>query len=194
MHPKELRAFQILHEFENNQAASQRQLARKLKVSVGLTNAVMRDMHEQGLFTVAAISGNRNRYILTSAGEAEISRLKREYLKHSLYYYGITRDRIAAILTNLQDNGNRSVCFCGIGLLTEIAFICLQQTQLELVAVIEDQKRNDVYFNVPVVPIGKVLDDFFDIALITAIERADTLVKALQGNGVSMDKVHLLWN
>lgn len=193
MRRKDLRAFRILEEFASNRAASQRALARKLKVSLGLMNADLKELEGQGLFTVDHIAGSRNRYTLTPAGIAEKTRLSREYIKHSLYYYSLARKRIITLLSDLEDDGADSVGFCGIGFLAEIAYICLRQTHLNLSAVIEDQSRYDLYFNAPVIPMTAVAKYRFDSVLVTVVESAETLVKDLNRNGLPKKKVQLIW-
>lgn len=194
MRSKDLRAFQILEEFETNRSASQRQLARKLNVSLGLMNAAVKDLEGQGLFTIEPRSGNRNQYILTPEGLAEKSRLGREYVRHSLYYYGIARDRITALLDALENDGSANIGFCGIGFLSEIAYICLQQTHLRLLAVIEEDSRHERFFDVPVISMQETHDYSFDAVLVTAIDSVGTLIQRLTTNGLPREKVQLLWN
>lgn len=194
MRRKDLRAFQILEEFLHHQTVSQRWLARKLNVSVGLMNATLKALEGQGLFTVEPHNGNRNRYILTAEGIAEKTRLNREYLKHSLYYYGIARTRIKTQLAALEKDGISDIGFCGVGFLAEIAYICLQQTQMRLIAVIADEGPGDWYFEVPVIPVEAANNFAFDMVLITAIESVEMRISQLHSHGVAKEKVQLIWH
>ncbi|MGB5985839.1 MAG: winged helix-turn-helix transcriptional regulator, partial [Desulfobacterales bacterium] len=61
----ELRTLRLLEVLEGNQILSQRELARKLDVSLGLVNSFVRRLAQKGYFKITTIPQNRVRYILT---------------------------------------------------------------------------------------------------------------------------------
>lgn len=195
MRRQERRTLQILEEFKGNQTASQRQLARKLSISLGLTNASLQKLTHQGLLKIDTISGNRNRYTLTSAGLAEKQRLNQAYVKESLVVYSAARDKIIALFDELEKEGNRQIVFFGTGLLAEVAYVSLQQTPLMLVAAIagDNQSNNGAFFDAPVVSLRNIGDFSFDIVLVTLMEPEDLIEDQLVYSGIQRNRIRFLW-
>lgn len=71
MDHQNFRTLQILEEIENSYGTSQRELAGKLNVSLGLVNSFMKRLAHKGYLKVTTIPKNRVKYILTPKGAAE---------------------------------------------------------------------------------------------------------------------------
>jgi hypothetical protein len=133
----------LLDAFESDHRVSQRSLARELGIALGLTNLLVKRLVHKGWVRVIHIKPNRVRYLLTPAGIAEKSRMSRAYFQASVQFYRRTRDRIqqqfAALSTDWPDNGTPGLCkrivFYGAGEVAEIGYICLSETDLQLVGV-----------------------------------------------------------
>ncbi len=99
----------ILDAFESDQGVSQRSLARKLGIALGLTNLLVKRLVRKGWVRVIHIKPNRVRYLVTPAGIAEKARMSRAYFESSVQFYRQTRDRIqhqfCALSTNWPGHG-----------------------------------------------------------------------------------------
>jgi hypothetical protein len=125
-------------------------------MALGLTNLLVRRIIGKGWVKVVHIRPNRVRYLLTPAGIVAKARLTREYLASSLLLYAEARERIRERLGELSaqlDVGDRTkrVVFLGAGEIAEIGYVSLQETDLELVGVV-DTERIKPFFGVPVTP------------------------------------------
>ncbi len=138
---------QILNAIDGGQSVSQRSLASSLGIALGLTNLLMRRLVGKGWVRVTRIKRNRVRYFLTPTGVAEKARLSRVYLQYSIRFYTSARVRIRESLATVGGPNTRIV-FCGAGEVAEIAYVCLQETPLQLVAVVGDT-RSRHFFGVP---------------------------------------------
>ena len=132
---------------------SQRSLARRLGIALGLTNLLLRRVVRKGWVRMIHIKPNRVSYLLTPTGIAEKAKMSRDSLRYSLRFYTDARQRVSARLTALATEWPtgcaKHVVFFGTGEIAEIAYICLQETDLKLVGAIDDQGR-DRFFDVPV--------------------------------------------
>jgi hypothetical protein len=80
--------------------------------------------------------------------------LAKAYVRESIGFYRETRDRIRQEFTELgaaihNGNGAIPVAFYGAGELAEIAYVCLQDTPFELVALIDPVSTRS-FFDTPV--------------------------------------------
>jgi DNA-binding MarR family transcriptional regulator len=168
---------EILAELETDTAVSQRTLARRLGIALGLTNLIVRKLVRRGWVRMIHVKPNRVRYLITPTGLAEKARMTRDYLAHTIRFYADARSRIVARLDELSEswprdesgNGDsaKRIAFYGSGEVAEIGYVCLQDTDLSLVAVIDDQ-RTRPFFGVSVLTRTQLRDD---PSLLDAIER-----------------------
>lgn len=202
MDPHERYAHQILSEIEGGAPISQRSLAGRLGIALGLTNLLVRRVVRKGWVKVIRIRPNRMRYLLTPAGIVEKARISRLFLQDSVRFYSSARDRIRSSLTAVAEGGanggdpRRRIVFYGAGELAEIAYICLQETDLELVGVIDDSNRS-VFLGLPVHSCQRVREGglaalSFDCVLVTSFESRDVTARQLEDIGISSDRIHWL--
>jgi DNA-binding MarR family transcriptional regulator len=145
----------MLGEVEAGRGVSQRSLARNVGVALGLTNLLLRRLARKGLIEIVKIKPNRVRYVITPAGVAEKARLTRAYLDYSIRFYAEARERLQHSFTALSaawrsdEEVEKRIVFYGSGEVAEIGYVCLQQTDLTLVGVVDDVPRGP-FFGLPV--------------------------------------------
>ena len=89
----------LLSELDRDGGATQRTLAIKLGVALGLTNLYLKRLVRKGSIKITTIPRNRIRYLLTPQGLAEKSRLTYQYMQYSLSYYRDMRGRLKEMLS-----------------------------------------------------------------------------------------------
>ena len=147
MDNQDLRTLKILEEIEKDKAPSQRYLAGKLNISLGLVNSFIKRLAQKGLFKVKNIPKKRVKYILTPKGAAEKTRLTYKYIQYSFQFYKSAREKLRILFYGLTKNGNKKIVFYGAGDLAEIAYISLTEVPIELVAVIDDNKAGEIFMD-----------------------------------------------
>jgi len=186
---------QILNAIDGGQSVSQRSLASSLGIALGLTNLLVRRLVRKGWVRVTRIKPNRVGYFLTPAGVAEKARLSRMYLQYSIRFYTTARVRIRESLTTIGGPNTRIV-FYGTGEVAEIAYVCLQETNLQLVGVVGDTNGRR-FFGVPVYTIDQVRDGIvgetpFDRLVVASFENREASGAKLKKMGVRSERVHWL--
>ncbi|MDJ0785033.1 MAG: winged helix-turn-helix transcriptional regulator [Desulfosarcinaceae bacterium] len=170
MDTNELRTYHLLEAIDTTPPPSQRELAKKLDISLGLVNAFIKRLARKGYFKVTTIPKNRVKYILTPKGAAEKARLTYEYIHYSFRYYRDMRKRLKALFSEFEGGNENRIVFYGISELAEIAFVTLQEAALELVAVVDEKKNGKKFFQHTVLS-PEALGQFeFDVVLITGVE------------------------
>jgi DNA-binding MarR family transcriptional regulator len=189
MNHQDLRTFQILEEIGNDHVPSQRELAGKLNVSLGLVNSFMKRLTQKGYFKIRNISRNRIRYILTPKGVAEKTRLTYQYIQYSYGFYKDARQKIRNLFQELAAAGVRRIVFYGIGDIAEIAFLSLQETPIDLAAIVDDLHVGVGFLSRVVAASSELENLSFDKILITANKDREDIVASLSAKGVAGDQV-----
>jgi DNA-binding MarR family transcriptional regulator len=192
MNPQDLRTLHLLEELEKNNSPSQRQLARQLNISVGLVNSFIKRLANKGYFKITHIPKNRVRYLLTPKGAAEKTRLTYEYIKYSYGFYRDARKKLRNLFKKLQALGVKKLVFVGASDLAEIAFLTLQETEIELITVMDDEKIGKKFLNHNVKAIDSICAIDFDRILITATDSLEYLKERLRHLDIECDRIELI--
>ena len=196
-------AHHILTEIGEGRPISQRSLASSLGIALGMTNLLLRRLVRKGLVRVSRIRPNRLAYFLTPAGMAEKARMSRDLFQRSVRVYASARDRIRAGFDRLSrewPNGpaaprdRKPIVFLGTGEAAEIAYVCLQETDLDLLAVIDFHGRKR-FFGVPVFSAHAIGADLLDLLrseqpVVVAFADNEQSHRVLAEAGVAPDRVY----
>jgi DNA-binding MarR family transcriptional regulator len=183
-----LRSFLLMSELESGEPVTQREIAGRLGIALGLVNSYLKTLAAKGFVTVKAMPRNRFAYLLTPKGFAEKSRLAFHHLSNFNKLYRVTRQDSLARFKSLRERGVNRVAFCGLDDLTEIAYLSLREAQLEL-AVVMDEKEGGRFIDYPVVSLEEGVDSLECPIVITSLQRAVELKVALRGLKVKEEMI-----
>jgi DNA-binding Lrp family transcriptional regulator len=146
MKPQDIQTLKILKELETNATISQRTLAQRLGVSLGLVNTFIKRLAKKGYFKISALSKKRLVYILTPKGITEKTRLTYEYLEYSMNLYKKTYTNLKNAFKEIEDSGIHDFGIFGIGELAEIVCIVLTETKLKLTHIVDPENVGQVFY------------------------------------------------
>lgn len=189
MDHQDIRTLKILEEIEGNYAPSQRYLSDQLNISLGLVNSFLKRLAQKGYFKATAIPRNRVKYILTPKGALEKSRLTYAYVQHSFQFYRDARKKLRTTLKQLDRKGIKNIVFYGTGDLAEIAYLSLQETDLELQAIIDEENQAKPFFKFQIQKPEILRNLRCDKVLITKIDSEDALREKLIKYGVKESNI-----
>jgi DNA-binding MarR family transcriptional regulator len=161
----------LLTELERNGTVTQRSLATKLGVALGLTNLYLKRLARKGYIKITTIPSHRIRYLLTPQGFAEKSRLTYQYMQYSLSHYRDMRARLREALSRATGNGVKRVVICGTGELAEMAYLSLREMDMTLVGFVDDGVRES-FLSYPVWRPEALAGWEFDAVLLADLEQA----------------------
>ena len=192
MDKKDIHTLRIMEEIDNDYTPSQRDLSRKLNISLGLVNSFIKRLVNKGYLKIANIPKNKLKYILTPKGAAEKTHLTYQYIQYSFDFYKKTRGKIRKLFKDLMAQGVRRVVFYGKSDFAEIAFISLQETSIVMIAIVDDNKIGDVFLG-SAVKNPAIIDSLsFDRILITSMNKEDTTLERLLKIGIPRSKIVML--
>lgn len=189
MDPKDIRTLKILEKVDNDVVPSQRDLARDLNISLGLVNSFIKRLVKKGYFKASHVPKNRMRYFLTPKGASEKTRLTYEYIQHSYKFYKEARQKMRDLYTELESQGVSYIVFYGAGDLAEIAYLSLQETNIRLVAVVDDEKNGKRFMRYTVVHPDRLGSLTFDRILITSLNSNEYIYQKIANLGLPAEAV-----
>ena len=178
----------LLSELERDGNVTQRSLATKLGVALGLTNLYVKRLVRKGFVKVTTLPPHRLRYLLTPQGFAEKSRLTYLYMQYSLSHYRDMRGRLRDTLSAASDSGVKRVVIYGTGELAEMAYLSLREMNLTLVGFVNDG-RTETFLSYPVWGPDVLSQWDFDAVLLTDLERFAEASETLLRQQVPTGKV-----
>jgi len=178
----------LLNELARDGGATQRSLATKLGVALGLTNLYLKRLARKGYIKVTTIPRNRIRYLLTPQGFAEKSRLTYQYMQYSLSYYRDMRGQLKEMLSSLHGSHGQRVAICGTNELAELAYLSLREMNIDCVGFVDGQAKG-TFLSHPVSSPDQVAAWHLDRVLIADLEHAAEYEAQLRQAGVMPEKV-----
>ena len=199
---RNLHTREILERLEAGEPLSQRSLSCDLGIALGLTNLLLRQMARKGWVRLLRVKPNRVRYLITPAGLAEKARLSVEYLRYSIKFYADARDRIRGSFSTLVREAEAEsrpvrVVFWSASEIAEIAYVCLQDSDVRLVGVVDDARVGSRFFEHSVLSSGSVdggrlAGKPFDRVVVFPVEDPVAAQRRLIDSGVSLQSVFLV--
>jgi DNA-binding MarR family transcriptional regulator len=178
----------LLSELDRNGGATQRTLASKLGVALGLTNLYLKRLARKGYIKIMTIPRNRIRYLITSQGFAEKSRLTYQYMQYSLSYYRDMRGRLNDMLSTLEWTHGQRVAICGTGELAELAYLALREMNVNCVGFVDGNPRES-FLSCPVSSPDGIAGWQLDRVLIADFDHAETYEEQLVRSGIPREKL-----
>ena len=192
MEIKDIRTLKILEEIDNDHTPSQRDLSKKLNISLGLVNSFIKRLANKGYFKINNIPKNRVKYILTPKGVTEKTRLTYQYVQYSFEFYRNAREKLHKLFKYFMAQGVRRVVFYGTGDFAEIAFISLQETSIKMLAIVDDNNIGEKFLGGVVKDPDILYSLSFDRILITSLISKDKVSEKVLEQGIPRSKLVML--
>ena len=178
----------LLSEVDRNPGATQRSLSTKLGVALGLTNLYLKRLARKGYIRTTTTPRSRIRYLLTTQGFMEKSRLTYLHMQHSLSHYRDIRIRLKEMMSTFDGTHGQRVVIYGTTELAELAYLSLREMNVDCIGFIDESGRES-FLSCPVSSPEKLAGWQFDQVLITDLDHAAACEEQLVQSGVPREKV-----
>ena len=165
-HIKSNSELEFLHAIERGEVLTQMTLRKRIGISVGLVNALVKRGIRSGYVKARRAPFKRFAYCLTPRGFSEKSRLVATYLDNSLAFFRTARSEYAEIFAGAHLDGQTRLVLVGSGELAEIAILAAWGEGLTLLALLDSETNQDQHYGVRVT---RCLEEIgpFDAVVIT---------------------------
>lgn len=182
------RDLEMLEVLTQDDRITQRTLASRLGIAVGLANLYLKRLVRKGYIKCVNVRPNRLRYLLTPTGIAEKTRLTYEYMEYSMHVYRETRQHLRSALQPLTTDGSHRIAIYGTGEAAELAYLSLKELGVEPV-VIFDGAGGGRFLGLTVVPIAEQGSFAYDVLILATLNPAAAGVAELTNLGVAPEKI-----
>ncbi len=182
------RDLKLLEAVEQDSRVTQRGLATKLGIALGLTNIYLKRLVRKGFIKCVNVQPNRITYLITPRGISEKARLTYEFMDYSLHLYGEVRHHLRRELQQLAISDQRRIAIYGRGEAAELAYLSLKELGLEPVAVFDADGGVD-FLGMPVLQISQHELVDFDVLIVATLENPTPLIALLCRVGVPRGKL-----
>jgi DNA-binding MarR family transcriptional regulator len=183
------RNLEILTELARGEPVTQRRLAERLGIALGLTNLYLKRLARRGAIKITTIPPHRVRYLLTPKGIAEKTRLTYEFMDYSLRLYRDTRQNLRQALLPLVRRGGRRVTICGTSEAAELAFLTLRELGLEVTAVVGQDGDGETFLGMPVRRLAELSPEDQDVVVVARFNGAEGIIGALVARGLTRSQI-----
>ena len=157
---------EFLTAIERGEVVTQMALRKRVGVSIGLINALLKRGMRNGYVKACKVPFKRYAYLLTLKGFSEKSRLVAAYLESSLAFFRGARNEYTDIFLRARADGRSRLVLVGSGELAEIAILAAWGEGLTLLGLLDCETNRDQHYGVRVI---RALEEIgpFDAVVIT---------------------------
>ena len=132
----------LLSTLEEDGDMTQRNIASKLGVALGLANAYLKKSVEKGYVKIKQVPRKRYSYYITPKGFAEKAALTAEYFTSSYAFFRKSKNDCELILNECALNGIYDVILSNISELAEITILTSLDSKINIIGVIDEDKTS----------------------------------------------------
>lgn len=176
--------YTIMSEIVDNENVTQRELSRKLGVSVSTVNALVNKMIKEGLIKMTQVSQKQVFYMLTPVGMMEKAKKTVSYLKAHYRAIYQTKEKIKDVLEELNQQHDAIFVLFSDDEMAEVLSIAVSEFQANQskskIKIIDDKKKNEIKSFMSPVLVHMALDEeilkeYVDIVDLKSVNLTDRL-------------------
>src|SRR3989338_7870941 len=144
-HQEDLTHSHILQSIENGEQISQRQLSSQMGINVASINFALKKLTKRGLVKMLGVNSRRMKYILTPKGIAEKTQRAYKFFDRNFHFYKAVRKDVENKINSISFNDKKRVALYGVTDLMELAYLVIQDKELDLVAIVDDEMKIRIF-------------------------------------------------
>ena len=183
------RELRLLEEVESSAEISQRHLARRLNVALGVANLLVRTLVRKGYIRASRVRWKRWVYVLTPAGVAHKVRLTLAYIERFVDHYNRVRGLLRAELAALEIDADSKVAIYGTTELAEMIFLALKELGVVSIDFFDRAPGDRKFLGQPVQAVEDVSSKDYAIVLVAHTADVKSKFEELQISGLRSSRV-----
>lgn len=180
----------VLTEVRRDPETTQRSLGRRLDISLGLTNRLVRKLVSKGYVRVIKANWRRRFYAITPRGMVQKVRLTLSYVSNFLDDYQNVKLILREELSPLAFHKESRIAIYGPGDFGELVYLAVRDLGIEEIDVFGASSQADASFlAMSVRDISDLVPEAYDRVLITELAEAEEACSALRDLGVAPESI-----
>jgi DNA-binding MarR family transcriptional regulator len=186
------RDLEILTAIAEGRPLTQRALAARVGIALGLANLYLKRLSRKGYIKIAQFprkpaARKRLTYLLTPKGITEKTRLTYEHIAYSLNLYRRTRHALRAAMESLVRQGAKRIALYGANEAAELAYLTLKEFGVEPLGVFA-REASGAFLGFAVQDVRDLLALEFDAIVVATFDRPEPEIEWLAGLGFPRDR------
>lgn len=183
-------SLRILDEFSKDPAITQRALADRLGIALGLVNAYIKRLYKKGHLKIKSLPRNRIKYIITPKGFTEKARLTYGYMHRSIDYFRDTRRKIEMTYAQMITSGAKKTLLWGDGEIAELCYLSSRGLPIEIVGVVDGRRIENGFFGRHIYCADDLREIDYDSILVSSMD--DETGEAIRQLNINPEMVYYL--
>jgi len=180
----------LLKEVSRTPEVTQRSLASRLGISLGLTNLLLRNLAHKGYVRVAKANWRRRLYALTPQGMAHRLLLTGAYVSRVLDHYQKIKLILQEELEPLSLHEESSLAILGTGDFAELVYLGLKELGVESIDVFTlGDPDGTKFLGMPIRDISNLQPVDYDRVVVAILEHPENSYSYLHALGVSKEQM-----
>jgi len=143
--------FDTLNELKQNPSTSQRSLASKLNISLGLTNEILQNLIKRGWIKASKLKGRKWLYLVTPAGMSKATQFAFQRFQDTQKHFWDAVNIIISLLEILHQKGKKKLIILGKNQYTKLILLASTDSPIELTMIISDDQSTKKFLGHQVV-------------------------------------------
>jgi DNA-binding MarR family transcriptional regulator len=182
------RSLRLLEVIAADSSITQRGIAAKLGVALGLANLYLKRLVRKGFVKCVNVRSNRLLYLITPKGISEKTRLTYEFMEYSLWLYKEVRRHLSESLDPQIRSGAKRIALYGRGEAAELAYLSLKRHGLEPAAIFDGCGGGE-FLGMPVRDIASDHGIAYDLLIVATLDDPQTDIDHLTRCGVAREQL-----
>ena len=178
------RELRLLEEMDSSPDMSQRQLARRLGVALGVANVLVHQGAKKGYIRVTQLGWKRWAYFVTPKGMKRKLQLTVSYVDRFFQHYRRVRGLLREDISSLPLNRESRVALVGTGELAELAFLALREIGVDDIEVYGEGDGERSFLGMGVRELGSIEAEEFAKVVVADGKGARAMLEELRRCGV----------
>lgn len=185
----------LLYEIDRQPDSSQRTLASRIGIALGLTNILIRKLAEKGYIRVSQAGWKRWVYTLTPAGISHKARLTVSYIQRFLGQYQQVRQMLREELATMELHAESRIAVCGKGSSGELVYLALRELDIEEIDFYaKDPAPGERFVGMPLRNIATLNPEAYDKVIISHLDNNGLNLEFLDGIDIKSGKLETLFH
>lgn len=184
--PRELK---LLEEIEINPQLTQRGLAGKLGVALGVANILVKSMTKKGYIKATQLGWKRWVYIVTPSGFSRKIALTLAYVKRFLDHYNHVRSMLREELDSLTLNAESRIGIYGTDELVELVYLSLLDMGITEIQILGHDSNGRRFLGLEIHEPANTSSNDYSLVIVASLTEDGWLRDKLIENGFSSSKI-----
>ena len=168
----------LLNNIEDKKKITQKSIATKLGIAVGLVNVYVKRCIRKGWLKVQNIPPRRYAYYLTPEGFAKKTQLTADYLTHSFTFFRDSKKICSQMINYCARKNFKKIALVGFSELTEIALLVCRSSNIEVECIINDENKRN-FFDLKICKFNAIPKNI-DAVLLTEINNSEKIYSQIK--------------